>query len=440
MADLPPGPLRVLPPAGSPDAAPRRADDLAALLAMARQGSLTGAHRILTARGDTLRADAIPALAAALERDPWSAWEEAEEPPPQPAPPPAPKAADVFSLGVEESTALQELPSHAIMPVAPLSPPPAAPTRLVLHARPDPRAASLPRPAAIEPVAPAPPPSPPRSAIPLTRRAPTAEASPLELPPEGGQVIAFPTRSPPTYGSAALKPLELPELRSRPQADEGEGADAPVTRWGRLGLVAVVLLGGMLGLRWWIRATSTQVFPLAEVPVATTPLEARPVPEAASVYDALEGELRGLLPAEVREIKAAGDLEEALIIELSRMKVSTSRVEAPVLEWEGRKDDVPKVAQVHLWVRSRPGELDREIAAIGMVVGKYINTYTLELLAFEVTFEGLGETPLRRALDPQGARYFYRRNLSLYDFLLGKPADPTQNRPPGKLPGAQPPP
>jgi hypothetical protein len=213
-----------------------------------------------------------------------------------------------------------------------------------------------------------------------------------------------------------------------------------VTRWGRLGLVAVVLLGGMLGLRWWIRATSTQVFPLAEVPVATTPLEARPVPEAASVYDALEGELRGLLPAEVREIKAAGDLEEALIIELSRMKVSTSRVEAPVLEWEGRKDDVPKVAQVHLWVRSRPGELDREIAAIGMVVGKYINTYTLELLAFEVTFEGLGETPLRRALDPQGARYFYRRNLSLYDFLLGKPADPTQNRPPGKLPGAQPPP
>jgi hypothetical protein len=96
---------------------------------MARQGSLTGAHRILTARGDTLRADAIPALAAALERDPWSAWEEAEEPPPQPAPPPAPKAADVFSLGVEESTALQELPNHAIMPVAPLSPPPTAPAQ-----------------------------------------------------------------------------------------------------------------------------------------------------------------------------------------------------------------------------------------------------------------------------------------------------------------------
>ena len=117
-------------------------------------------------------------------------------------------------------------------------------------------------------------------------------------------------------------------------------------------------------------------------------------------------------------MKVAGQLENALYVELSRMELRNLRVEAQVLNWSGRKDPIPKVAEVVIRFESR-GELDRELAAIGLVMGKYVQAFSMEVPRLEAIIEGIDNVPRRQVIDGERARLFYIQRISMVEFLQG---------------------
>ena len=97
--------------------------------------------------------------------------------------------------------------------------------------------------------------------------------------------------------------------------------------------------------------------------------------------------------------------------------LSELRVDAVVTSWSGKKNDIPRSAEVQVGFRSRAGELDRELAAVGLIVGRYIQSYGLDLARFEVLLDA-GDAGVRRwPIDPAQSRNYYIQRVSLPDFL-----------------------
>ena len=147
-------------------------------------------------------------------------------------------------------------------------------------------------------------------------------------------------------------------------------------------------------------------------------------PDELSPYEAIEDALRMRLHAGIVPVEGKDGLEGSLLIELSRLKIEVVKVDAPVLQWGGRKQDMPQVSEIVILFRSQVGELDRELAAIGLVVGKYVQHYNLDVPSIRaVVGDGQGGGK-GRLLDSQRARRFYLQRISLYEYLLGSsPAD-----------------
>ncbi|NOY28530.1 MAG: hypothetical protein GXP62_21955 [Oligoflexia bacterium] len=129
-------------------------------------------------------------------------------------------------------------------------------------------------------------------------------------------------------------------------------------------------------------------------------------------------------------------LETSLVIELNRIRLSVVRVDVRVLSTENRivrgtakgsaggasggvtRADVPKSVELRIVLRSDGAELDREIAAAALVVGKYVHAEHLDMPVFEVAFQGLADGKLmRKRIDSQLAQQFSLGRLSMGDFL-----------------------
>ncbi len=120
------------------------------------------------------------------------------------------------------------------------------------------------------------------------------------------------------------------------------------------------------------------------------------------------------------EVTSESTFEEALFIELGRVKLDVASVRVTATDWAGRNRDVPKSAEFRVQLRFRSGELDRELAAVGLVLGKYIQRYSLEVPYLEVVMaspEG-GDAKLFQ-LEPDSARRFYIQRVDLKEFLEG---------------------
>ena len=63
------------------------------------------------------------------------------------------------------------------------------------------------------------------------------------------------------------------------------------------------------------------------------------------------------------------DLTNALMIEMSRMRVGLIKLRAPVHAWGGRKNDLPSAAEVHIILKSQD-DLIEQLGATVLVVGK----------------------------------------------------------------------
>jgi hypothetical protein len=138
-------------------------------------------------------------------------------------------------------------------------------------------------------------------------------------------------------------------------------------------------------------------------------------------YAMMESELRAQMSLDLLEASTEVNFEEALLIELGRVKLDVSSVRVTVGEWAGRKRDVPQTAEFRIKLRFRSGELDRELSAVGLVVGKYIQRYSLDVGHFEVVIEQPGGMHLGYVMDPEAARKLYIQRIDLVTFLESLP-------------------
>ncbi len=155
--------------------------------------------------------------------------------------------------------------------------------------------------------------------------------------------------------------------------------------------------------------------------VGEVPSTATTVPRSSDAfYDDMELQLRNRMVPGCSTIAREDDLDTALLLELSRLGVQPYSVHAPVLTWGGRKGDVPHGVEIKIFYEGQQGELDRELGAIGLVVGKYAQQYGLDVRAFEVFVKARDGSTRERALDANASKQLYLRHLSLLQFLTGE--------------------
>ena len=295
----------------------------------------------------------------------------------------------------------------------------------------------------------APPALRPGAPAPRARARSTSAAPPVEpperiggqpvLPAVGGKVIAFPrSPRPPVQGANALQessaPVHQMEPRARPprQAPRPKPEPEPQRFQWKLP-VAAFLLGGVLvlGFRWYVATYSGLAFP-EEAPAAGNPPPPERVPVVAEETlppepaeaapqgqphaPGLEDELRGQLMESVLDLNKPGDLDDALLIELRRVRLEVMSTNAEVTSWTGHRQDAPEWADFRLRLRTSEANLQRDLAGVALVVGKYIQHYSLQVEVFEIHLEM--EDGLRRlAMDPEASAQFFLKRISMEELL-----------------------
>lgn len=236
---------------------------------------------------------------------------------------------------------------------------------------------------------------------------PSLRPSPAR-PDAGGEVIRFP-RTP-----ARRPPPDVPTLRDRGPAP------VPLVRMSRL-LLWVGVGTTMLAFAWWfVRATGeleTGIDPASTEPgpgEERNPVEA-PAEPAGTDLGQLDEELRAGLRSEVRAIHSDGELGDALLSDLLNLRSTVRDVKATVIKWTGRKQDLPHTAEIRVTLDGST-ELDRQLLAVGLVVGRYKRTHRMEVPLLEVYVPGDGG--LRKlTLDGTRAEAYYEQRLSPAEFL-----------------------
>ncbi len=292
--------------------------------------------------------------------DPWIAWNEVDE-----------SAAEAALSTMVRPDEPLELPAGSVVPM---------PQPIVVVQR------------GAAPAVPAAPPRAPNLAgkAAPARAVPPPSVPPREVPGAGGLLIDFPRRSPPT---------------PRPH---GTAEAVPVLRPVRvLAMVAAMLIvvGGLWGVAEMTRSPASAL-PKAAQPqkvVATDPLAA------------VEAALRAVPLGAIRPVRKPGDLDDALSVEFQKLGVDVVSVRAPVTSWRGRKDDDPTSAQVHVVFRASE-DLNRDLGAIALSVGRYKLQYQLTIDPFEVIMESAGGRS-STLLDPARAERFAQGRLSLSEVI-----------------------
>lgn len=322
--------------------------------------------------------------------------------------------APVVALRVEESVVDEPTPVGARVPVAPPARGPElfAPTMSTL---PPPVPGSPPSAPRATPPAPVPvtvaptvfPTREPPAAIPF-RPAPRAAEEEEPAGEPSGEVIHFPRTR-----------VKVPELEPAPVAPP-----APLIRPARVAMLAAIGIIVLVGAWTWVRmevgaARALPSTPPAPVTEATPSAENHP---GSGHQVRGEGELatieKGLRSVDLGEPKAVekdGDLGDAVLIDLQHYRLDITKVEAPVTRWGGKHRDEPMSAEVRIEYRSA-GELDRELGAIALTVGRYKARYRLDLPVFQVTATA-EDGPQRYLIDPTRAEQFARGRLSLEQLL-----------------------
>jgi hypothetical protein len=248
------------------------------------------------------------------------------------------------------------------------------------------------------------------------------------------------------------------------------GSFAPPSRWWlpRLRVVLPTVVLGSLGLffvQYYVRETAHQQFGpvsgLASGPVvhsvsgasghsakgeagsrgklkagpetvqAVAPLNSAPeAPQGGpSRYDAMFADLNDRMLPGTQDVSGADGLESALLIEFSRLKFNALHVVAPVVAWEGTKAEVPAEVNVEISYTSPNGEIDRELTAIGLVVGKYMQQYDLRVPRLEITIQEAGKPDHKRVIDARDARRLYLRQITVERYLAPPASDESPAEP-----------
>jgi len=366
-------------------------DDLDAVKSAIRSGKIGRAANIREA-GDKKwrRVDSLDELNALFSADIWSAWEDdsddslldafQKEEVPKPARlEPAPTLIDE----------VEELPDASVAPVDPepeLEPDlPGESTDM--FERPERR-----------PITPA------STTHPTTRRRPPAK------------IIDFPL--PESLQMDGVHALDM-------KRDSGTASRPPPSRlpvrWGPIVIIGVLATASMLMWVWFVNINADAEFADRRTTMGVTPNIGVPLAEAeveavVSPYDTLEDELREQLMEGILDIPEETDFEDALLIELRRVRVDVRSVRVKIESWAGRNNDVPDQVSFNLKVVGREGELDRDLGALGLVLGKYVQHYGLQVSTLNIILSS--EDGLRKIqMNPETARRYFTHRVSLERFL-----------------------
>lgn len=215
-------------------------------------------------------------------------------------------------------------------------------------------------------------------------------------PDAGGQIIAFPTPRP-----RALPPMPPNTPRT----------GAPLVRASRV--FGMLMLGAIvlgIGYLWMFTVSSTRGVqrPAARPAATTEPVPLHPTADATAgdPYRDLLASLRGRLPQEVQSVHSPQDLEDAMLIELQNLESGVDLVTADITRWTGPKIDQPREGKVTVTFRD-VDHLDRDQAAFGLVLGRYMRAYSMDISEARLVFH----TPS----GDQGREVRARSALDLYN-------------------------
>ena len=256
--------------------------------------------------------------------------------------------------------------------------------------------------------------------VPRKVLAPAAEITPAQRthpkqrrrPP--AQVIDFPL--PPKLQSIGAHALDLKREPANARRSPGR---VPV-RWAPIIVIGTLASAAMMMWVWFVNINADAEFAARPQASAAAPSLGTPLAEeevaAVSPYDALEDDLRAQLMEGILDITGETAFEDALLIELRRVRVDVRSVRVSILTWAGRNKDVPDEVSFNLKVMGREGELDRELGALGMVLGKYIQHYGLQVRDLNIILST--EDGLRKIqMNPETARRYFTHRVSLERFL-----------------------
>jgi len=258
---------------------------------------------------------------------------------------------------------------------------------------------------------------------------------PGRLPaPERGKVIDFPeggrrrTRPLQTSAQPAYSERAQAEARRRPEPNP---LDSVQTRYlGYLYFIMVACLGVGIGVWYiWSVATWSSQDPIghslgAEAPKTLTDdpvveLQPTALVEPVDEGDALQPTLDELKAAMVHDVVdiPPHDItpwEDELFLEFMKL-VSVKEQDIQVLTWD--EDGMPEQVAFTIEVRSQ-GDPMRELGAVALVLGKYIDHYELLVRGFEVVRvdEDAG-TAGSYTIDPDRAVRLYRDEIGLIEAL-----------------------
>jgi len=228
------------------------------------------------------------------------------------------------------------------------------------------------------------------------------------------QVIDFPVPSElQSIGANALELKREPASVRRPPS-------RMAVRWGPIVVIGALASAAMMMWVWFVNINADAEFAARPQVSAAVPSLGAPLLEeevaAVSPYDALEDDLRAQLMEGILDITGETAFEDALLIELRRVRVDVRSVRVRIFTWAGRNKDVPDEVGFNLKVMGREGELDRELGALGMVLGKYIQHYGLQVRDLNVILST--EDGLRKIqMNPETARRYFTHRVSLERFL-----------------------
>lgn len=364
--------------------------DISALVELVRTGRIGRAAQVrLPGSESYVRVDSLKEVSGVLERDPWSAWDaETDEsvldafvpkvvdPPPKEVAPPPSK--DV----VEELPASALSPMDALVEETPVEKPPVSSSEPEEHITPASRT------------------HPPRS----PRRPPA-------------KVIAFPQPSEAQIDGMHALAMELTPGQERATVDSYS-----MVRWSR------VIVLGVLGVAitflwvWYVNTNATAQFTsrsavvIDATPQLPPPLTEVEIVEEVSPYETLEDKLRNELMEGILDIPGETEFEDALLIELRRVRVDVRSVRVKIATWAGRKKDIPDEVSFQVKVVARDGELDRDLGGLGLVLGKYIQHYGLQVTDLDIVLSA--DDGLRKIrMNPETARRYFTHRVSLERFL-----------------------
>ena len=125
----------------------------------------------------------------------------------------------------------------------------------------------------------------------------------------------------------------------------------------------------------------------------------------------IEKKLRSSLSEDIIPLVPDASFEDILQVELARFRIQSLQMKAKVTKWTGRKEDRPQKAKVQLTIEGT-GEMDYDIAAVALVLGKYMEQYFMDVEELELCLDSNEDYMLCAKLDAEIAREFYLQRVS----------------------------